>query len=52
MGLTLISAEGDYLTNTSLLLTVCVGGSFGGVCRRGFEDGDAEFACRFLGYSE
>ena len=34
--------------NVSLLLTVCVGGIFGGVCRRGFDDVDAEVACQNL----
>ena len=45
---TFISSEGLYVNNVSLLLTACVGGIFGGVCRRGFDDVDAEVACRFL----
>ena len=45
---TFISSEGFYVSNVSLLLTTCVGGIFGGVCRRGFDDVDAEVACRNL----
>ena len=46
---TFISSEGLYVGNVSLLLTTCVGGIFAGVCRRGFDDVDAEVACRNLG---
>ena len=47
---TFISSEGLYVNNVSLLLTTCVGGIFGGVCRRGFDDVDAEVACRNLNF--
>ena len=45
---TFISDEELNINNVSLLLTACVGGIFGGVCRRGFDDVDAEVACRNL----
>ena len=45
---TFISSEGFYVNNVTLLLTTCVGGIFGGVCHRGFDDVDAEVACRNL----
>ena len=45
---TFISSEGFYVSNVSLLLTTCVGRIFGGVCRRRFDDVDAEVACRNL----
>ena len=40
----------EGLSNVSLLLSVCVGGFLGGVCRREFEDVDATVACRSLYY--
>ncbi len=52
MGQTFINGEGDFISNASLLLTACAGGSFGGVCRRNFDDIDAALACTFLGYSK
>ncbi len=49
---TFITAEGNLVSNTSLLLTACAGGSFGGICRRNFDDVDAALACTLLGYSK
>ena len=46
---TFISDE-ELHVNVSLLLTACVGGIFGGVCRRGFDDVDAEVGCRNLNF--
>ena len=47
---TFVSSEGLYINNVSLLLTACVGGIFGGVCSRGFDDVDAKVACRNLNF--
>ena len=47
---TFISSDGLYINNVTLLLTTCVGGIFGGVCHRGFDDVDAEVACRNLNF--
>ena len=47
---TYINSKGLSVNNMSLLLTACVGGIFGGVCRRGFDDVDAKFACRNLNF--
>ena len=44
-----INKEGKLFSNFSLLLTTCVGGSYGGVCRRGTDNVDAKVACQYLG---
>ncbi len=52
MGQTFINGEGDFISNTSLLLTACAGGSFGGICRHNFDNIDAALACSFLDYGK
>ena len=47
-----INREGEVFSNSSLLLTTCVGGSYGGVCRRGTDNVDAAVACQYLGYGQ
>ena len=47
-----INERGEIQSTAQLLLTTCVGGSFGGVCQRGTDDEDASVACRYLGYGE
>ena len=49
-GSTIISRTENNLVNLSLLLTVCVSGRFGGICGRGFDDLEADFACRSLDF--
>ena len=49
-GSAIISRTENNLVNVSLLLTVCVSGRFGGICGRGFDDLEADFACRSLDF--
>lgn len=46
LGNTITSITDNNLVNVSLLLTACVEGSFGGICRRGLDNQEATFACR------
>jgi len=47
-----INERGEIQSNTELLLTACVQNTFGGVCRRGADNEDANVACRYLGYGK